>query len=102
MVRRVFFSFHYKPDNWRASQVRNIGVIEGNAAVSDNDWETITGRGDEAIRRWINEQMHGRSCAIVLIGNRTAGRKMSTTILRTTSKIGWKRQSGFGDNPEKE
>ena len=75
MVRRVFFSFHYKPDNWRASQVRNIGVIEGNAAVSDNDWETITGRGDEAIRRWINEQMHGRSCAIVLIGNRTAGRK---------------------------
>lgn len=30
MARKVFFSFHYQPDNWRVSQVRNIGVIEGN------------------------------------------------------------------------
>ena len=38
MARKAFFSFHYKPDNWRASQVRNIGTVEGNNAVSDNDW----------------------------------------------------------------
>lgn len=38
MARRVFFSFHYKPDNWRAAQVRNAGVVEGNTPVSDNDW----------------------------------------------------------------
>lgn len=75
MARRVFFSFHYIPDNWRASQVRNIGAIEGNAPVSDNDWETITEGGDSAIKRWINAQMKGRSCAVVLIGSRTAGRK---------------------------
>ena len=31
--------FYYKEDNWRASQVRNLGVIEGNILVSDNDWE---------------------------------------------------------------
>ncbi|SRR6266851_8043455 len=73
--RRVFFSFHYKPDNSRASQVRNAGVIEGNAAVSDNDWESITSGGDDAIKRWINGQLDGRSCAVVLIGNATAGRK---------------------------
>ncbi len=36
MARKVFFSFHYKPDNGRASQVRNIGAIEGSQAVSDN------------------------------------------------------------------
>ncbi len=53
MTRRVFYSFHYKPDNWRASQVRNMGVIEGNAPVSDNEWEEITGGGDEAIEQWI-------------------------------------------------
>lgn len=29
MARRVFTSFHYVPDNWRASQVRNMGKIEG-------------------------------------------------------------------------
>ena len=30
MARRVFYSFHYQPDNWRAAMVRNIGSIEGN------------------------------------------------------------------------
>jgi hypothetical protein len=75
MTRKVFFSFHYKPDNWRASQVRNIGVIEGNASVSDNDWESITSGGDEAIKKWISNQLSGRSCTIVLVGSNTAGRK---------------------------
>lgn len=75
MARKVFYSFHYKPDNWRASQVRNIGVIEGNAPASDNDWETITKGGDAAIEQWINDQLSGRSCTIILIGSNTAGRK---------------------------
>ena len=39
MARKCFYSFHYQPDNVRASQVRNIGAIEGNQPVSDNDWE---------------------------------------------------------------
>src|SRR2546427_6713694 len=75
MARKVFFSFHYKPDNWRASQVRNAGVVEGNTPVSDNDWETITDQGEGAIRNWIDAQLSGRSCAVVLIGTNTAGRK---------------------------
>ena len=75
MVRRVFFSFHYKSDNWRASQVRNMGVIEGDAPVSDNDWEKVTKGGDAAITKWIAEQMLGKSCLVVLIGADTAGRK---------------------------
>lgn len=75
MASRVFFSFHYKPDNWRAAQVRNAGVVEGNAPVSDNDWEAITGGGDAAIQRWIDGQISGKSCAVVLIGSATANRK---------------------------
>ena len=75
MARRAFYSFYYKPDNWRASQVRNMGVIEGNRPVSDNEWEEITSGGDKAITEWIDEQMQGKSCAIVLIGANTAGRK---------------------------
>jgi hypothetical protein len=75
MARRVFYSFYYKEDNWRASQVRNMGVIEGNKPVSDNDWEQITRGGEDAIKRWINDQMNGTSCTIVLIGGNTAGRK---------------------------
>jgi hypothetical protein len=52
-----------------------MGVIEGNAPVSDNDWETITRGGDDAIRRWVAEQLEGKSCTVVLIGTNTAGRK---------------------------
>jgi hypothetical protein len=52
-----------------------MGVIEGNPAVSDNDWETITKGGDAAIEKWIKSQMEGRTCTIVLIGTNTAGRK---------------------------
>lgn len=73
--RRTFFSFHYRPDNWRAAEVRSMGVVEGNPAASDNDWESITQGGDAAIKRWIDGQMTGKSCVIVLIGSQTSGRK---------------------------
>ena len=73
--RRTFYSFHYIPDNWRASQVRNIGVIEGNRPATDNDWEVVKRGGDAAIARWIKTQMKGRSCTIVLVGTNTANRK---------------------------
>jgi hypothetical protein len=41
MARKVFFSFYYDGDGWRASQVRNMGALEGNAPCSDNDWELL-------------------------------------------------------------
>ena len=73
--RRVFYSFHYAQDAWRASQVRYMGVVEGNRPATDNDWESITAGGDRAIKAWIDKQLHGRSCAAVLVGSGTAGRK---------------------------
>lgn len=75
LKRQVFYSFHYKPDCCRASQVRNIGAIEGNKPAPDNDWETITKGGDTAIKAWIKDQMEYRSCTVVLIGSNTANRK---------------------------
>lgn len=75
MARKVFFSFHYKPDNWRTSQVRNIGVIEGNKAVNDNKWEEVKKGGIPAIKKWIDDNLFGKSCCIVLVGEKTAGRK---------------------------
>jgi hypothetical protein len=75
MARSVFYSFHYKPDNTRAAQVRNMGVVDGNKPASDNDWEQITKGGDDAIKKWIDDQLKGKSCAVVLIGQGTAGRK---------------------------
>lgn len=75
MPRRVFYSFCYNDDNWRTSQVRNIGIVEGNRPAADNDWETIKKGGDPAIQKWIDSQLKGRSCTVVLIGENTAGRK---------------------------
>ena len=74
-MRKVFFSFHYKLDCWRTSQVRHIGTLEGNSVVSDNDWETITDGDDQKVRDWIDSQLVGRSCLIVLVGENTASRK---------------------------
>ena len=85
MARRAFYSFHYKPDNWRAAQVRNMGVIEGNRPASDNDWETIKRGGDSAIKKWIDGQIKGKSVVIVLIGTNTAGRKW----IKYEIKKGW-------------
>ncbi len=75
MARRAFYSFHYKPDNWRASQVRNMGVVGGNKPATDNDWEDVKKGRDKAIKNWIDGQIKGKSVAIVLIGEKTAGRK---------------------------
>jgi hypothetical protein len=75
MARRVFYSFHYQADSWRVSKVRNIGAIEDNKPASDNDWESITKGRDPEIEKWIKNQMKGRTCTVVLIGQGTAGRK---------------------------
>ncbi len=75
MARRVFYSFHYKPDSTRAALVRQIGSIEGNRPATDNGWETITKGGATAIKKWIADQMEGKSCSVVLVGSDTADRK---------------------------
>lgn len=75
MARKAFYSFHYVPDCWRVSQVRNMWVVEGNTPVSDNDWEEIKKGGDKAIQNWIDDQLKGRSCSVILVGAKTAGRK---------------------------
>jgi hypothetical protein len=88
MAKQVFYSFHYDNDNWRASQVRNIGVIEGNRPAPDNDWETIKKGGEKAIQKWIDDQMHYRSCTILLVGSATADRKWINYEIQKTWKEG--------------
>lgn len=73
--RNCFYSFHYLPDNWRAATVRSIGAIDGNKPTSDNNWEAVKKGGDAAIKKWIADQMSGKSCVVVLVGSNTADRK---------------------------
>ena len=86
--RRVFYSFHYAADNWRAATVRNIGAVEGNRPATDNQWETVKRGGDAAIRRWIDGQLKYRSCTLVLVGSATAGRPWIDYEIRKSWKEG--------------
>lgn len=74
-MKKVFFSFHYELDNWRVNQVRNIGVVEGQRICEPNEWEEVKRKGDENIKKWINDNMKGRDCVLVLIGEQTHTRK---------------------------
>ena len=78
MARRVFFSFHYEIDVWRAGIVRNSHVVEGTAAAGFQDaslWEEAKKKGDEALKRLIKAGLEGTTVTAVLIGAETASRK---------------------------
>jgi len=42
MKRQVFFSFYYDDDNWRASQVRNMGKVDSSSTLSRGITSWIT------------------------------------------------------------
>lgn len=72
--RQVFYSFHFDNDVMRVQQVRNMGVIEGNEPVKPNEWEQVKSKGSAAVETWIDNNMRGKSCVVVLIGSETANR----------------------------
>lgn len=73
--RKIFYSFHFDNDVMRVQQVRNMGVVEGNTPVSPNAWEEVKKKGDSAVEKWIDDNMYGKSCVIVLIGRDTSKRR---------------------------
>lgn len=77
MARKVFFSFHYERDAWRAGQVRNCNLLaeeDQYGYIDAVDWESIERQGQKAIERWINGQLKDTTVTAVLIGTETADR----------------------------
>ena len=72
MARKVFFSFHYERDVWRAGQIRNSWVTKPNRETAgfwdSASWEEVKKKGEDAIHRWIDNQLNGTSVTVVLIG----------------------------------
>ncbi len=85
MVRRVFFSFHFANDYWRTQQVRNINALEGQSLCTPNQWEEVKRNGDAAVEKWIDDNIFGKSCIIVLVGAETSTRRW---VIREIVK-GW-------------
>ncbi len=75
MTRKVFCSFHFDNDNWRAGQVRNIGAVEGDKPVNGNKWEEVKSKSYATIKAWIDDNLKDKSCLVVLIGEKTSDRK---------------------------
>lgn len=75
--RRVYFSFHYERDVWRATNVRKAGEVDATARAGWNDaslWEEAKRKGRPEIERLILRGLNGTSVTAVLIGTETASR----------------------------
>jgi hypothetical protein len=75
--RRVFFSFHYEQDVWRATNVRNAGKVDATTAAGWDDasiWEEAKRKGRPELERLIKAGLRGTSVTAVLIGTETARR----------------------------
>lgn len=85
--RKIFYSFHFNNDVFRVQQVRNMGVIEGNEPVSPNKWEELK-KSDASVENWIDENISGKSCVVVLIGSETSTRKWVKYEIKKAVKDG--------------
>lgn len=79
MAKRVFFSFHYQDViEFRANVVRNHWMTKkdrGEAGYFDASvWESAKRRGEEALKRLINDAIEGTSNTCILIGSHTHAR----------------------------
>jgi len=77
MARRVFFSFHYEGDIWRANQVRNANVVAGPDVAGffdHSEYEEAKKQEDDGIRKMIRRHLENTTVTVVLIGNQTAFR----------------------------
>ncbi|MBI3916311.1 MAG: TIR domain-containing protein [Betaproteobacteria bacterium] len=91
MARRVFFSFHYQNDVWRAGQIRNSWVARDREASGFWDaasWEKVKRGGDEAIKNWIEDQLDGTSVTVVLIGSETSERRYVKHEIKRSHALG--------------
>ena len=91
MKRKIFFSFHYERDAWRAGQVRNSNVIaseDEHGFIDAVDWEEIKRKGDESIKAWIRNQLEDTSATVVLIGTETSQRPWVDFEIRESWKRG--------------
>ncbi len=90
MARRVFFSFHFERDYWRAGQIRSHWLTKPDRESAGywdaTKWEAVKKEGDEAIKRWINSYLKNASVTAVLIGAETSTRRWVDYEIKRSSE----------------
>jgi hypothetical protein len=87
----VFFSFHYQRDIFRVEQVKRHYITKGSYTAAGyfngSLEEEAKKKGDQAVKRLIDEGMRGSSVLCVLIGKETYTRRwVDYEILRAVSQ----------------
>jgi hypothetical protein len=80
MARRTFFSYHYKPDVWRAWNVRNSWVVkpENQSSVGFFDssvFEASRKESANSLKQFLRKGLEGTSVTCVLAGAATFRRR---------------------------
>lgn len=91
MARRVFFSFEYENDVTRAMVVRKSDALKNKEAVGFIDaaeFEKIQKQGDEAVKKWINDQLDRTTVTVVLVGKYTCSSKWVKYEIEQSEKRG--------------
>ena len=90
MARRVYFSFHYQRDIWRANVVRKSWVTQDREAAGFWDAglrEKVKKNGESAIKFAINKGLENTSVTVVLIGYETFKRKWVQYEIKRSSEL---------------
>jgi len=91
MARRVFFSFEYEHDVFRANVVRKSGMtkgIEEAGFIDAAEFEKVKKKGDAAIKAWIDGQLKGTTVTVVLVGQDTCSSKWVQYEIEASKKRG--------------
>lgn len=80
MVRRTFFSFHYKLDVWRAWNVRNSWIMnddkDADKGFFDSSvFEASKKESDDTLKRFLRKGLENTSVTCVLAGKETSMRR---------------------------
>ncbi|MET0389257.1 MAG: TIR domain-containing protein [Polyangiales bacterium] len=113
MARHVFYALHYDADHARVAGILRNPSLAANLEAKPAEWDKLKRSGDFGLKRWLEQQLKGRSCTVVLIGEKTATRP----LIQHEIKRSWElklallgihvhalkdakgRQSSKGDNP---
>jgi hypothetical protein len=91
VTRRVFFSFEYEHDVSRANVVRQSGMtkgIEDAGYIDAAEFEKVKKKGDDAIKKWIDDQLTGTTVTAVLVGEYTCSSKWVKYEIAASEKRG--------------
>ena len=80
MARRTFFSFHYKPDVWRAWNVRNSWVVQpddqkDHGFFDSSVFEASKKEGEDSLKAFLRRGLENTSVTCVLAGTNTWKRR---------------------------